>query len=222
MGKNVEKVDKVQISPAKKKAAVDAILAGTMTRRDVAEQLGVDKSTVRDWLKKPDRLMDVSPKARPDAATRRRLAVAVQGGYMTVGEAMAEAGLIHPRTVPVWIKALDGGIAQPEKSVQDRVDGQDGALAQENRDLRARLANLQLQLLAAETVVEVAGEELGQDLRKKYGSKQWGACMRSTRASASGYSAGCLERRDTHIMTVFGAKRSGKGPGSPYWPSSRW
>ena len=57
MGKNVEKIDKVQISPAKKKAAVDAILAGTMTRRDVAEQLGVDKSTVRDWLKKPDRLV---------------------------------------------------------------------------------------------------------------------------------------------------------------------
>ena len=172
MGKNVEKIDKVQISPAKKKAAVDAILAGTMTRRDVAEQLGVDKSTVRDWLKKPDRLMDVSPKARPDAATRRRLAVAVQGGYMTVEEALAEAGLTYPRTVSAWIKALDGEIAQPGKSVQDKMDEQDGALEQENRDLRARLANLQLQLLAAETVIEVAGEELGQDLRKKYGSKQ--------------------------------------------------
>ena len=85
---------------------------------------------------------------------------------------MAEAGLVYPRTVSVWIKALDGEIAQPEKSVLDKVDEQEGALAQENRDLRARLANLQLQLLAAETVIEVAGEELGQDLRKKYGSKQ--------------------------------------------------
>ncbi len=91
---------------------------------------------------------------------------------MTVEEAMAEAGLVYPRTVSVWIKALDGEIAQPEKSVLDKVDEQEGALAQENRDLRARLANLQLQLLAAETVIEVAGEELGQDLRKKYGSKQ--------------------------------------------------
>lgn len=174
MSKNDGKVGKVivHVSPAKKKAAVDAILTGTMTRREVAEQLGVDKSTVRDWLRKSGALMDSPAKARPDAATRRRLALAVQGGYMTVEEAMAEAGLVHPRTVSVWIKALDGEIAQPEKSVQDKVDEQEGALAQENRDLRARLANLQLQLLAAETVIEVAGEELGQDLRKKFGSKQ--------------------------------------------------
>lgn len=174
MSKNDEKSGngRFQISPAKKKAAVEAILAGTLTRREAAEQLGVDKSTVRDWLKKSVRPVNALPKARPDAATRRRLALAVRGGYMTVEEAMAEAGLVYPRTVSVWIKALDGEIAPLEKPVQDMVDEQDGALAQENRDLRARLASLQLQLLAAETLIEVAGEELGQDLRKKYGSKQ--------------------------------------------------
>jgi transposase len=169
-GKEVD--GRMHVPPATKKATVDAILAGTMTRREAAESLGVDKSTVREWLKKSGRLMGLSPKARPDAATRRRLAVAVQGGFMTVEEAMAEAGLVHAGTVRVWIKALDAEIAQPEKAAQYTLDDQDGALAQENRDLKAKLASLQLRLLAAETVIEVAGEVLGQDLRKKYGSKQ--------------------------------------------------
>lgn len=170
MVKKDSKPGKALVSPARKKAAVDAIVAGTMTRREVAEQLGVDKSTVRDWLMRAGALSNI--KSRPDAAMRRRLAVAVLGGFMTVEEALVEAGLVYPRTVSVWIKALEGEIAQPEQPVQDKMDGNDEALSLENRDLKARLASVQLQLLAAETVIEIAGEELGQDLRKKYGSKR--------------------------------------------------
>ncbi len=103
MSKNDGKVGKIiaHVSPAKKrKLAVDAILAGTMTRREVAEQLGVDKSTVRDWLKKSGALMDWPAKARPDAATRRRLAVRRAGRVhdRRGGNGLVRAWSIHVRS----------------------------------------------------------------------------------------------------------------------------
>lgn len=50
--------------------------------------------------------------------------------------------------------------------------GGTGNFEDENRKLIQQLNQAQLKILALETMIEVAGEEYGEDLRKKFGSKQ--------------------------------------------------
>jgi transposase-like protein len=163
---------RVRIPQAQRQAAVDAILAGNSTCREIGEQLGVHSTTVWGWVTKVNALTGISPKAKTTASLRNRLAVAVKGGFMTEQEAMKEAGITSPRVVAKWIKALDADIALMEKPAQEAMEEENGVSAQESRTLKAENAQLRLQVLALETLIEVAGEELGQDLRKKYGSKQ--------------------------------------------------
>lgn len=163
---------RLRIPPVQRQAAVDAILAGNSSCREMAERLGVDKTTVHDWVTKANALVGISPKAKTTASLRNRLAVAVKGGFMTEQEAMKEAGITSPRVVAKWIKALDADIALLEKPAQEAMEEENDVSAQESRTLKAENAQLRLQVLALETLIEVAGEELGQDLRKKFGSRR--------------------------------------------------
>jgi transposase len=163
---------RVRILSAQRKAAVDAILAGNSTCREMGVQLGVHSTTVWAWVTKANALTGISPKAKTTASLRNRLAMAVKGGFMTEQEAMTEAGITSPRVVAKWIKALDDDIALLEKPAQEAMEDENGVSAQESRILNAEIAQLRLQVLALETLIEVAGEELGQDLRKKFGSRR--------------------------------------------------
>lgn len=162
----------MRIPPVQRQAAVDAILAGNSTCREMGEQLGVDKTTIRSWVTKANALAGISTKTKTTASLRNRLAFAVKGGFMTEQEAMREAGIASPRVVAKWIKALDDDIALLEKPVQEAMEEENSVSAQDSRALKAENAQLRLQVLALETLIEVAGEELGQDLRKKFGSRR--------------------------------------------------
>ena len=163
---------RLRVPPALRQAAVDAILAGTSSCREMADRLGVDKTTVHDWVAKVKALSGISTKPKTTASLRNRLAIAVKGGFMTEQEAMKEAGISSPRLVAKWIKELEADIASPERSAQEAMDDENGVSADEGRTLKAEVARLRLQVLALETLIEVAGEELGQDLRKKFGSRR--------------------------------------------------
>ena len=163
---------RLRILPAQRKAAVDEILAGNSTYREVGDRFGVHKTTVRDWVVKAKTLAGLPMRVLTTASLRNRLAIAVKGGFMTEQEAMKEAGISSPRLVAKWIKELEADIASPEKSAQEAMEDENGVSADEGRTLKAEVARLRLQVLALETLIEVAGEELGQDLRKKFGSRR--------------------------------------------------
>jgi transposase-like protein len=163
---------RLRVPPAQQQAAVDAILSGNSSRREMADRLGVDRGTVHGWVAKAKALAGISTGGRPTASLRNRLAVAVKGGFMTAEEAMFEAGVGSPRVVAGWVKALEDDIARLEKPAQKAMEDENGVSAQESRALKAEVAQLRLQVLALETLIEVAGEELGQDLRKKFGSRR--------------------------------------------------
>ena len=162
----------MRVPPAQRQAAVDAILAGNSSCREMGERLGVDKTTVRGWVTKANALAGISRKPRMAASLRNRLAAAVKGGFLTEQEAMKEAGITSRGLVARWIKELEADIALPEKSAQEAMEDESGVSAEEGRTLKAEVARLRLQVLALETLIEVAGEELGQDLRKKFGSRR--------------------------------------------------
>jgi transposase-like protein len=163
---------RVRVPHAHRQAAVDAILAGDSTHREICDRLGVSRTTVWEWVTKAKALAGISKRAKTTASLRNRLAVAVKGGFMTEQEAMREAGITSPRVVAKWIKELDADIARLEKPAQEAMEEENGVSAQESRTLKAENAQLRLQVLALETLIEVAGEELGQDLRKKFGSRR--------------------------------------------------
>ena len=161
-----------RIPQAQKRAAVAAVFAGEASCLELGLRLGVHQSTVRDWVNNAASLSVVPARVFVPAPLKRRLAIAVKGGFMSEQEAMAEAGVSTRGVVGKWIKALEVDIAPLEQTAQEAMEDKNGASAQESHILRAEIAQLRLQVLALETLVEVAGEELGQDLRKKFGSRR--------------------------------------------------
>ena len=67
---------RVRIPQSQRKVAVEAILAGESTYREMGERLGVSKATVWAWVTNANALVGISKRTKTTASLRNRLAIA--------------------------------------------------------------------------------------------------------------------------------------------------
>lgn len=158
-------------SDFEKRAAVEAIHLRQITKAEAAVLYGVTITTIRRWLVWAE-LGDPKPKPRIDWTLIQRVVLGLQGGFLTMEEALAEAGLSDRRTIEGWIRQYSDEIAPHSRKGKAKMKDSDTEGGLEAQELREQVQRLRLQVLALETMIEVAGEEYGEDLRKKFGSKQ--------------------------------------------------
>lgn len=93
---------------------------------------------------------------------------------------MEEYGIFGKKTIPDWIDRYvtdyEIGRSMKEKKPKQPENPGDQDTTAELEALRRELEEAQLKALALETLIEVAEEELGVEIRKKPGAKLSGEC----------------------------------------------
>lgn len=153
------------------KEAVKAIQSGEMTRREVAELYGVHHSSIHRWLVKAHADLPKRGNNRSNDDWRR-IAQEIKTGLVSIEDAVIQYRILNRRTLLNWIRKSDSELSPAKQQTQENMIGGTGNFEEENLKLIQQLNQAQLKILALETMLEVAGEEYGEDLRKKFGSKQ--------------------------------------------------
>lgn len=156
------------------KEAIKAVQNGSMSRKEVAELYGVHVASIQRWLVKAQAGFPM--RARKDTNRSnddwRRIAQEIKTGLVSIEDAVIQYRIRNRKTLLSWIRKSDSEISPAKQQTQESMIGGTGNFEDENRKLIQQLNQAQLKILALETMIEVAGEEYGEDLRKKFGSKQ--------------------------------------------------
>lgn len=107
--------------------------------------------------------------------TKNSVVAAVQTGRMSIEQAAMACNVKEPSTIKMWIKAasllkeelIGVNCAPMAKPAKDKTP-----LEQENERLKKQLEYAELQLLAVNTLIDVAEKQLKITIRKKPGAKQ--------------------------------------------------
>jgi transposase len=156
---------------ADQKEAVNAINSGEMTRSEAAELFGVSEMSIGRWLRKLEGGLPTRAKGRKKEEWRR-IVQEIRSGVMTIEEAALNYGILDRSVIKSWMRKFDSELSPAKQNTQVNTMGSTGNFDEENRKLKQQLDQAQMKILALETMIEVAGEEYGEDLRKKFGSKQ--------------------------------------------------
>ena len=174
-GTEKKKRDSYKIVPLRdQKEAIKAILSGEMTRKEVAELYGVHVASIQRWLVKAQAGFPMRTRKDTNRSSDdwRRIAQEIKTGLVSIEDAVIQYQIQNRRTLLGWIRKSDSEIVPAKQLTQEIMIGGTGNFEDENRKLIQQLNQAQLKILALETMIEVAGEEYGDDLRKKFGSKQ--------------------------------------------------
>ncbi|HHG86372.1 MAG TPA: DUF1153 domain-containing protein [Bacteroidetes bacterium] len=157
-----------------KREALEALDSGLFTMREVMEMYEVrTTTTLGNWRKQLAR-SSKKRKFLPEME-KRRIAYEVCNGGLSIESAMAEYGVLGKKTISGWIAryVTDYEIGRPmkEKKPKQPENPGDQDTTAELEALRRELEEAQLKALALETLIEVAEEELGVEIRKKLGAK---------------------------------------------------
>ena len=149
--------------------AIEEVDSGLLSPSEVMEKYGFSaEGTLRNWRRQvargPGRTLRPH---RPDSL-KRRIASEVHQGLKSMGDAMEECKINSDKTIQGWIAryCLSGSemdklsLARSEKHTSDYLK------------IKAELETARLMILGLETMIEVAEEELGVQIRKKSGTKQ--------------------------------------------------
>lgn len=148
-------------------------------KRVVQLKYGIKRTTLLGWLKKGDLAVDprnVGPRVSIDL--KRTVVRAITSGRLSMQEAMLTYGVKTTLTINRWIKELEqenadlvvSNEAWMKKNKSNKKD-----TAQDNSDVKAlqkALEDAQLKILALNTLIDVAEEQLQINIRKKPGAKQ--------------------------------------------------
>ena len=160
------------------KKVVQEIEAGISVRR-VCFQYQLHKATVGHWLERyasavfrqNRRCVGFTP------AFKRRVAQAVQSNGMPLKEACKVYNVRTPSTIEHWIEAYNQ--ENPELTASNKYvlskneENKDHTpTSQEVKALQQQLADAQLKIVALNTLIDVAEEQLKINIRKKPGAKQ--------------------------------------------------
>lgn len=108
---------------------------------------------------------------------KRQVVAEVESGFINKTEASKRYGILGHSTITKWCRRY-GRMSQNSRKepVQVRtLDAKDRELIRLKNELKAvkkELKHAEMKALTMETMVEVAEEEFGISIRKKYGAKQ--------------------------------------------------
>jgi transposase len=149
------------------------------SKRVVQLKYGLKRSTLNSWLKKGDLAVDtrcVGPRVSIDL--KRTVVRAVISGRLSMREAMVTYGVKTALTIERWIKELEQEntdlVASNEAWMKKNMSTQKDT-TQNSSDVKALqkgLEDAQLKILALNTLIDVAEEQLKINIRKKPGAKQ--------------------------------------------------
>lgn len=166
-------------SEEEKREVVSSYESGLFSCKELMEMYGIrSRATIRHWRKQFSRSYTnlVSGYSKSD---KRRIAYEVFNSGISIEKAMEKYGVHGSRTIPDWIARyvkeyeLVGSMSKKKHEVpHESFSSSEDELAA----LRKELEEARLKALALETMIEVAEEELGIDIRKKRGAKPSDEC----------------------------------------------
>ena len=148
-------------------------------KRVVQLKYGLNRTTLNRWLKNGDLAVDarrIGPRVSIDL--KRSVVRAVTSGRLSIREAMITYGVKTSLTIERWIKELEqentdlvcSNEAWMKKNKSNKKD-----TTQDNPDVKAlqkALEDAQFKIIALNTLIDVAEEQLKINIRKKPGAKQ--------------------------------------------------
>ena len=98
------------------------------------------------------------------------MVVEVQSGRRTIGEIRKRYGIKGAMTIPGWIRRYGREAMKPQnRRAEKSVNGANSErLQRENRELRTALAQVTMEKVPLESLIEESEERLGVDLRKNF------------------------------------------------------
>lgn len=164
-----------RLPPAPKKEAVAEVRSGQLTLELAAEKYGVSNTTVRRWVLKHE-AETTPPNPHESELDHRKIAREVIRGRYTMEQAAAKYNISTPARIFFWVReARRGRWKARKKGKAPKIESVPGPPMEESEAMEAmrkELEETRLKLLALETMIDVAEEELGVNIRKKSGTKQ--------------------------------------------------
>lgn len=157
---------------------VAEVLKGT-PKRVVQLKYGLKRTTLHGWLKDSDLAIDsrrISPRVSIDL--KRTVVRAVTSGRLSLREAMVTYGVKTSITIERWIKELDqenADLVGSNEAWMKKNKSNKKNTTQSNPDVKAlqkALEDAQFKIIALNTLIDVAEEQLKINIRKKPGAKQ--------------------------------------------------
>ncbi|NJO91495.1 MAG: hypothetical protein HC831_22935 [Chloroflexia bacterium] len=134
---------------------------------EASERYSVTTETVRQWLQRYSKIIDVRIKHRHSEETKKTAVRDVQAGILTLDEA-AKKYDVYKQSIQSWMAKYSILIpAHKIESIQDSASEQKIA-----KTSLKEIEELKLKVIALETMIDVAEKELNIDIRKKSGTKR--------------------------------------------------
>jgi transposase len=153
-----------------KQRIVGELDRGELSIGEACQKYGIHfRGTITNWLKKYSTLERSSyTRVYFDEATRRQIVRQVEGGSLTLEEAIKKYGIIHSKTIKQWIKKYSCQMPGEVKLKQGKDHSADDASAK----LLQTIEQLKLRVTGLETMIDLAEKEFRIEIRKKSGTKQ--------------------------------------------------
>jgi len=107
-------------------------------------------------------------------AFKQAIVVEIRSGRTTIGEARRRYGIRGALTIPGWLRRYGGQTMKPRfRRAAKKLNGQsDVRLKRENQELRRALAQVTMEKVLLESLIQESEERLGVDLRKNFGLRR--------------------------------------------------
>ena len=139
-----------------------------LSRREVCEKYGMTYGTLGSWLKRNGSKEFNNRKVQLTNHQKRLIVHGIQEGRMTIAEAMLAYQIKDSKTIRTWLGA--------SKDINVDIDSKESMMPISNdpvsQQLQHALHQANLKVLALETMIDIAEEQLKIKIRKKPGAKQ--------------------------------------------------
>jgi transposase len=151
-------------SALERQQAVNDLEQGIITVPELLEQYNIHEDTLENWVIAYAKDPDFSFKRkRTRQSDRRLIASQIHNKVLTATEA-ARIYKLNVKTVQSWLKEFPASNNLQRKISQE--------MSGDNESVHQQIEELQLKIIALETMIDIAEEELKIDIRKKCGTKQ--------------------------------------------------
>jgi transposase-like protein len=141
-----------------------------LSRKEVCEKYGMSYGTLGGWLKRYGNQAFLEEGRVKLTNHQKRLIIhGIQEGRMTIEEAMLAYKIKARKTIRGWLRECN-------KDINIDIDSKESMMPTSNdpgsHELQHALHQANLKVLALETMIDVAEEQLKINIRKKPGAKQ--------------------------------------------------
>ena len=153
-------------SISERRQIVAMVEGGMLTARDAAAHYGISRRTVYSWIDTHAANAEAIPRTtKHSPAQRRQVALQIRAGLLSPEQA-AQQNHVSLKTIGSWMAALEQSSGLPPENK--------GTMSKQPTDKAAsiQIRDLQLQIEALQTMIDLAEEQLGIDIRKNSGTKQ--------------------------------------------------